>query len=117
MNYLGAFLVGGSICAIGQIMIDKFYLTTPKVLVSFVVIGNILGFLGIYEILAKIGGQGATLPLPGFGYALSKGVIEGIQKDGVLGILSGGLTATSLGIGFVLAFSFLIAIIFNPKEK
>ncbi len=117
MNYLGAFLVGGIICAIGQILMDKFSLTTPKVLVSFVVAGNILGFLGIYEKIAKFGGQGATLPLPGFGYALSKGVIEGIQKDGVLGILSGGLMATALGIGAVLCFSFLASLVFNPREK
>ncbi len=117
MNYLGAFLIGGTICAIGQILMDKFYLTTPKVLVSFVVAGNILGFLGIYEKIVKIGGQGATLPLPGFGYALSKGVIEGIKTDGVIGILSGGLTATALGIGAVLCFSFIASLIFNPREK
>ncbi len=117
MNYFGAFLVGGLICAIGQIMMDKFYLTTPKVLVSFVVIGNILGFLGLYEPLVKFGGQGATLPLPGFGYALSKGVVSGISKDGVLGIMSGGLVATALGLGAVLTFSFIAALIFNPKEK
>ncbi len=117
MNYLGAFLVGGLICAIGQILMDKYYLTTPKILVSFVVAGNILGFLGIYEKIVKLGGQGATLPLPGFGYALSKGVIDGIKKDGLLGILSGGLIATALGIGAVLCFSFIVALIFNPKEK
>ncbi len=117
MDYINAFIVGGIICSIGQIMIDKFYLSTPKVLVTFVVAGNILGFLGLYEPLAKFGGQGATLPLPGFGYALSKGVIEEIPKSGVLGIFSGGLIATALGIGSVLIFSFIASLIFNPKEK
>lgn len=117
MNYLGAFLVGGIICAIGQIMIDKFYLTTPKVLVTFVVLGNILGFLGIYEHIVNFAGQGATLPLPGFGYALSNGVIEEIKTSGVIGIISGGLKATALGIGSVLTFSFLASLAFNPREK
>ncbi len=117
MDYINAFLVGGVICSIGQIMMDKFGLTTPKVLVTFVVAGTILGFLGFYEPLVKFGGQGATLPLPGFGYALSQGVIKEIKESGMIGILSGGLKATSLGIGFVLALSFLVALIFNPREK
>ncbi len=117
MNYIGSFFIGGLICAIGQIMIDKFNLTTPKVLVTFVVLGTILGFLGLYEPLVNFAGQGATLPLPGFGYALSQGVIDEVNSTGILGILSGGLKATSLGIGAVLTFSFLASIIFNPREK
>ncbi len=117
MNYLGAFLVGGTICAIGQILMDKFYLTTPKVLVTFVVLGTVLTFLGVYEPIVKFAGQGATLPLPGFGYALANGVIDEVKEVGFIGILSGGLKATSLGIGSVLAFSFIASLIFNPKEK
>ncbi len=117
MTYISSFFVGGLICAIGQIMIDKFGLTVPKVLVSFVVSGTILGFLGIYEPIVNFAGQGATLPLPGFGYALSKGVIEEIKTSGMLGIISGGLKATSLGIGAVLTLSFVCSVIFNPREK
>ncbi len=117
MNYIGSFLVGGLICSIGQIMLDKFNLTTPKVLVIFVVFGTVLGFLGLYKPIVDFAGQGATLPLPGFGYALSQGVINEINTLGILGILSGGLKATSLGIGVVLTFSFIASVIFNPREK
>lgn len=117
MNYLGAFILGGTICAIGQLLMDKTSMTPPKVLVLFVVVGNILGFLGIYEHLVEFGGQGATLPLPGFGYALSKGVIESIKEEGLIGIFSGGLGATSIGIGAVLTFSFLASLAFEPRDK
>ncbi len=117
MTYIGSFFVGGLICAIGQIMIDKFGLTAPKVLVTFVVCGTILGFLGIYEPIVELAGQGATLPLPGFGYALSQGVISEINDTGIIGIISGGLKSTALGIGAVLSLSFIASIVFNPREK
>lgn len=117
MNYIGAFLVGGIICAIGQIIMDKSNLTPAKVLVLFVVSGNILGLLGIYDYIVKIGHQGATIPLPGFGYALYNGVVKEVAESGFIGIFSGGLKATALGIGSVLAFSFVASIIFEPKSK
>ena len=117
MDYLSAFMVGGIICVVGQILIDKTKLTPARILVLFVVIGCVLGGLGIYEKLVEFGGAGATVPLPGFGYLLAKGVKEAIDTKGLIGILSGGLTATAAGISAAVFFSFLGAIAFNPKAK
>ena len=117
MDYLKAFLVGGVFCLIGQILIDKTKLTPARILVCYVVAGVILGAIGIYKHIADFGGAGATVPLTGFGYSLAKGVKEGIQKDGILGIFTGGLTATAGGIAAAVVFGWLAGLIFRPKDK
>lgn len=117
IDYLKAFIVGGIICVIGQILIDKTKITAGRILVLFVVLGCILSGLGIYEKIAEFGGAGATVPLPGFGNLLAKGVKEEIDLKGFSGILTGGLKATSAGISAAVFFSFLAALIFNPKAK
>ena len=113
-DYINAFLVGGAICVIGQILIDKTKLTPAKVLVAFVSIGTILGALGIYEKLVQIGGAGATVPLPGFGYALAKATIK---EQGLMGAFTGGLKGAAGGITAAIFFGYLMALIFNPKTK
>jgi stage V sporulation protein AE len=117
MNYLTAFLCGGILCVIGQILIDKTNLTPARILVIYVVTGVILGSLGIYRYIADWGGAGASVPLTGFGYALSKGVTEAIQKTGFMGVFTGGVIATAGGISAAVFFGFLVALIFKPKSK
>ena len=117
MEYLKAFIVGGFICVIGQILIDKTKLMSGRILVIFVVVGCILGGLGIYEHIIEFGGAGATVPLTGFGYNLSKGVIKEIDEIGFLGIFTGGLKASAGGISAALLFATISALIFEPKEK
>ena len=117
MDYLKAFILGGIICVIGQILIDKTKLTSARILVLFVISGCILGGLGIYEKLVEFGGAGATVPLPGFGYALAKGVMREVDEVGLIGVLTGGLKSASGGITASIIFAFLMAPIFNPKEK
>lgn len=117
MIYLYAFLVGGVFCAIGQILIDKTKLTPARILIGYVIFGAILGLVGVYEPLVKIAGAGATVPLTGFGYALFKGVKEAIDKEGVIGIITGGLTATSAGISAVMFLSFFASIFSKSHEK
>lgn len=115
--YLKVFLVGGALCAIGQALIDYTKLTPARILVSYVVAGVILGGLGIYQPLVDFAGAGATVPLTGFGWLLSKGVKEAVSEKGLLGILSGGLTATSAGIAAAVFFGLVFALIFKPKDK
>ena len=117
MDYLYAFLIGGSICLIGQILMDFFKVPSPFVLVSFVTAGVFLTGLGLYEPLVKIGGAGATVPLPGFGYALAKGAIKGVQQDGLIGAFTGGTVATAGGITAAILFGYIMAVIFTPKTK
>ena len=117
MEYLKAFLIGGAICMIGQILIDKTKLTPARILVCYVVLGVVLGGAGVYEKLVDFAGAGATVPLTGFGNNLSKGVREAVQEDGLLGALTGGLKAASGGITAAMVFGFLAALIFNPKDK
>jgi len=116
-NIIPAFIVGGLICVVGQLLMDltKFNITPAHVLVTFVTSGVILGGLGLYEPLVKIGGAGATVPLSGFGYTLAKGAIEGAQQKGVLGAFSGGIEAAAVGIAAALFFAYVVALIFNPK--
>ncbi|MGL5244499.1 MAG: stage V sporulation protein AE [Sarcina sp.] len=116
-DYIGAFVVGGLICVVAQVLIDKTKLTPAKILVAFVTIGTILGALGIYEKLVQIGGAGATVPLPGFGYALAKATIKEINKEGLIGVLTGGIKGAAGGITAAIFFGYLMAIIFNPKTK
>ena len=117
MNYIKAFIIGGLICVIGQILIDKTKLTSGKILVLFVVSGCILSGFGIYENLVDFAGAGATVPLTGFGHLLSQGVIEEVDKVGFLGIFTGGLKASAGGIGVAVLFSTMAALLFNPKPK
>ncbi len=117
MDYINAFFIGGTICVIGQVLIDKTKLTSARILVGFVVVGCILSGIGIYEQIVEFGGAGATVPLPGFGHALSEGVKSEIDKVGWFGIFTGGLKAASAGITSVMLFSFLNALLFDSKPK
>ena len=117
MDYLKAFLIGGLFCMIGQILIDKTKLTPARILVSYVVIGVLLGAVGIYRPIAEFAGAGATVPLTGFGYNLAKGVKEAIQEDGFLGIFTGGLNACAGGITAAVFAGLLASLIFKTKDK
>ena len=117
MDYLKAFLIGGTICLIGQILIDKTKLTPARILVSFVVLGVILGGIGIYEPIVEFAGAGATVPLIGFGNTLAKGVREAVDEKGFLGILVGGLKATAGGITAAILLGLAVSILFKPKDK
>ena len=117
MDYLKAFLVGGGICLLAQLLIDYTKLTPAKILVSFVVLGVILGGLGIYQPLVDFAGAGASVPLLGFGNTLAKGVRESVQEDGFLGILTGGLKATAGGITVAITAGLLASLVFKPKDK
>lgn len=117
LEYVKAFLVGGLICVLGQILIDRTKLTAARILVLFVICGCLLGGLGIYEKIVEFGGAGATVPLPGFGYVLAKGVKQEIDKVGIFGIITGGLKAGAAGIASAMIFSFLTALVADPKEK
>ena len=114
---LNAFFVGGIICVIGQILIDLTKMQPGRVLVMFVCIGCILGGLGLYKPIVDFAGAGATVPLTGFGYNLAKGVIEEVDKSGFLGVFTGGLKAASGGIAGAMVFSWIAAMIFEPKNK
>ena len=117
ISYLWAFIIGGAFCLIAQILIDKTKLTPARILVSYVVIGVILGGVGIYEPLVKFAGGGATTPLTGFGYTISKGVKKAVDTEGFIGILKGGLTASAGGITAALFFGLIAALIFKSKPK
>lgn len=117
MEYLKAFLIGGLLCLIGQILIDKTKLTPARILVSYVVIGVVLGAIGVYGPFADFAGAGATVPLTGFGYNLAKGVREAIDSDGVLGILTGGLKSSAGGITAAIVFGLLASFVFKAKDK
>ena len=117
MEYVYAFLIGGILCVIGQILIDKTMLTPAKILVSYVVTGVLLYGCGIYESFAKFAGAGATVPLTGFGYNLGKGVREAIDTNGFIGIFSGGLSACASGICVAVLAGLLVSLIFRPKDK
>lgn len=117
MQYLNAFIVGGIICVIGQIIINKTKLTPAHVLVLFVTLGAVLTAIGVYEPIVKFGCAGATVPIPGFGYALAKGAIKGVKEDCILGAFTGGMSATAGGITAAIVFGYLMSLLFNPKTK
>ena len=117
MEYLNAFICGGILCAIGQILIDKTRLTPARILTGYVVAGVILSAVGVYQPLADWGGAGATVPLTGFGHSLAKGVSKAVAEKGWLGVLTGGLTATAGGITAAVVLGVLMAWIFKPGEK
>jgi len=117
LMYIKAFLVGGAICAVGQIAIMKTKLTSARILVGYVTIGVILGALGLYKPIVDFAGAGATVPLSGFGYLLSKGAIEAVKSEGILGAFTGGITAAAGGIAAAVFFGYLFALICKPKMK
>lgn len=117
MDYLKAFLIGGAICLVGQLLIDKTKLTPARILVSYVVAGVILGAVGLYEPFAEFAGAGAAVPLTGFGNMLAKGVREAVDEQGFLGIFIGGLRATAGGITAAITAGLLAALLFRPKDK
>ena len=117
MDYVNAFLCGGLLCAVGQIIIDKTNLTPARILVGYVVTGVLLQAVGLYQHLVDWAGAGATVPLTGFGYTLAKGVEKAVAEEGLLGALTGGLTATAGGITAAVLFSLIAALIFRPGEK
>ena len=115
--FIKAFCVGGLICVIGQILMQTTKLTSARILVVFVVTGVVLGAIGIYNPLVDFAGAGATVPLTGFGYNLAMGAIEGVQKYGLWGAFTGGITRNAAGIAAAILFGVLNALIFNPKAK
>lgn len=117
LNCLKAFVVGGVLCAIGQVLIDYTKLTPARILVAFVVAGVVFGGLGIYTPLVEFGGAGAAVPLTGFGYALAAGVKKAVHEQGLLGAITGGLTATSAGITAAIVSAFIVALVSKPKDK
>ena len=117
LDYLKAFAVGGVLCAIGQLLIDKTKLTPARILTAYVVAGVVLGAVGLYQPLVDWGGAGATVPLTGFGNTLAKGVKQAVENNGLLGVFTGGFTASAAGICAAVFFGIVIALIFKPKEK
>lgn len=117
MNYLWAFLVGGAICVIGQLLIDLTKLTPARILVIYVVAGVVLSAVGVYKPLAEFAGAGATVPLIGFGHLLAQGVIDAVEQQGLIGALTGGFTAASAGITASLVCGFLASLVFHSKDQ
>lgn len=117
MEYLNAFLCGGLLCAVGQIILDRTNLTPARILTGYVVAGVFLQAVGVYQYVVDWGGAGATVPLTGFGYSLARGVAKAVEEKGLLGVITGGLTATSGGIAAAVVFGLLMAILCRPKEK
>lgn len=117
MDYFWAFVIGGLLCVIGQLLLSYTRLTSPRILVLFVTAGVALTAFGLYEPLVELAGAGATVPLTGFGYALGKGAIEGALENGVIGAFTGGIIATAGGIAAAIFFGYLNAVIFTPKTK
>ena len=117
MQYLQAFLCGGVLCAVGQLLIDKTQRTPARILTGYVVAGVLLQAVGVYQAVADWGGAGATVPLTGFGYALATGVEKAVAQQGLLGALTGGLTATSGGIAAAVVFGVVMAALCKPRNK
>ena len=117
MDYFNAFWVGGLICVLGQILIDKTKLTPARILVTFVCAGVFLSLIGIYKPLVDFAGAGATVPIVGFGYALFQGVMKSVQNEGLFGVLKGGMSAVAAGLTAAVFFGFLAGIIFKPKSR
>ena len=115
--YMKVFLVGGAICAVGQVLLMKTKLTSARILVGYVTCGVVLGALGLYKPLADFAGAGATVPLTGFGYALARGSINGVRNAGLMGAFTGGLSATAGGIAAAIFFGYLAALIVKPRMK
>ncbi|MDD7794555.1 stage V sporulation protein AE [Clostridium sp. 'White wine YQ'] len=116
-DYLSSFIVGGTICVVAQILMDKTKLTPGRILVVFVTLGAILGAFNIYDKLLEIGKAGASVPLPGFGNALAKAAIKEVNEKGLIGAFTGGIKGTAGGITAAVFFGYVMALIFNPKTK
>ena len=116
MQYLWAFLIGGAICAVGQVLIDLTKLTPARILVSYVVAGVVLGAIGVYQPLVDFAGAGASVPLTGFGNLLAKGMKKAVEEDGFLGIFTGGFTACSAGVAAAIIFGLAVALIFRRTD-
>ncbi len=116
-DYIMAFIVGGIICVIGQILMDTTKLTPSRILVVFVTAGVILGAVNIYDVVIKYGKAGGSIPLPGFGYSLVKSVMKEVDKEGLIGAFTGGVKGTAGGITAAVFFGYVMAVIFNPKSK
>jgi len=117
MDYIKAFIVGGLICVIGQILIDKTKLTPARILVAFVMLGAFVQLFGLYKPLVEFAGAGATVPLTGFGYLLCTGVQKAVEENGILGIFTGGLTSAAGGVTAAIIFGLVMSVIFKPKSK
>ena len=117
MEYVKAFVVGGLICVVAQLLIDKTKLTPARILVLFVTLGVALTGLGIYEPLVEFAGAGATVPLTGFGYTMAKGTLEAVKEKGLIGALTGGLTAGAAGIAAAVFFGYIAALVSKPSDK
>ena len=117
LEHLKAFLVGGAICAIGQLLIDKTKLTPARILTGYVVAGFLLTVIGLYEPLVKWAGAGAATPLSGFGYVIAKGMQKAVSEDGLLGVITGGFTAAAGGVGAAVVFAFIASLLVKPKDK
>ena len=117
MKYVWAFVVGGLICVVAQILLDRTKLTPARILVVYVVLGVFLGAVGLYEKLVDFAGAGATVPLTGFGYNISKGIRKAVDEQGLLGALTGSLTSAAGGTAAALVFGFIMALIFKAKPK
>ena len=117
MDYLKAFLVGGGLCLIGQLLIDRTKLTPARILVSYVVFGVLLGAIGVYKPLAEFAGAGASVPLTGFGYTLANGVRKAVSEDGFLGIFTGGMKAAAGGITAAIFSGLIVSLLFKAKDK
>lgn len=117
MDYLRAFITGGIICAIGQILIDKTKLTPGRILVIFVTLGAVLSGLGIYQWLVNFGGAGATVPILGFGHTLTVGVTKAVKERGLMGVFTGGVANTAAGIASAIIFGYIMAVLFKPQTK
>ena len=117
MEYVKAFVVGGLVCVVAQVLIDKTKLTPARILVLFVTLGVALTGLGLYEPLVEFAGAGATVPLTGFGYTMAKGTLEAVKEKGLIGALTGGLTAGAAGIAAAVFFGYIAALVSKPSDK
>jgi stage V sporulation protein AE len=117
LPFVWAFLIGGAWCVLAQILLDKTKLTPARILVGYVVLGVFLGAIGLYKPLIDFAGAGATIPLTGFGFAISKGIREAVDEQGLLGALTGALKATAGGISAALIFGYLACLVFKGKSK
>ena len=116
-DYVGAFVIGGAFCVIAQILLDKTKLSPARILVGYVVAGVLLGAVGLYDYIIEIGEAGARVPLTGFGYLIAKGVCQAVDEKGLIGALTGGLSAAAAGTAAALVFSFIASLIFRSKNK
>jgi len=115
--YLKVFLVGGFICMLGQILVITTKMTSARILVSFLLLGVVLQVAGVFDAMKEFAGSGVTVPIMGFGYSLAKGAMDGLTENGIMGILTGGLTATASGIAVAVVSAFVVALIFNSRTK